>query len=261
MFYPKISIITITYNSEKTLEETIQSVIRQDYPNLEYIIIDGGSNDGTLNIVEKYKDKIAIVISEPDNGISDAFNKGVRIASGDLIGIINSDDLLVNNALKYLAESYDESVDVYRGKMIIWDADSSERYVSIPTMDIYPPKRISSVCHPSTFITNRAYKKYGLYNVNFRYMMDVDILYRLSQKQASFKYINKELAIFREGGATSDNWKKKRPELIRVLKENGCSKIQVYSRLLKDDIYIFSRTVLFSLFGKKRIRLLKYNRK
>ena len=92
---PKISIVTITFNSEHTVEETIKSVISQDYPNLEYIIIDGASKDGTLAVVDKYRGKIAKVISEPDNGISDAFNKGIRHSTGDIIGIINSDDVLL----------------------------------------------------------------------------------------------------------------------------------------------------------------------
>lgn len=91
----KISVITITYNSEETLEDTIKSVISQEYDNLEYLIIDGGSKDHTLDIVQKYRDKIAVVVSEPDNGISDAFNKGIKLASGEIIGIINSDDLLL----------------------------------------------------------------------------------------------------------------------------------------------------------------------
>ena len=88
---PKISIVTITYNSEAIVEETIKSVISQDYPDLEYIIIDGGSKDNTLAVVDKYRDRIAKVVSEPDEGISDAFNKGIRNATGDIVGIINSD--------------------------------------------------------------------------------------------------------------------------------------------------------------------------
>ena len=101
----KISIITITYNSERTVEETLKSVISQAYPKLEYIIVDGASKDKTLDVVAKYKDSIARIISEPDKGIADAFNKGIRMATGDLIGIINSDDLLLPGALRKMAES------------------------------------------------------------------------------------------------------------------------------------------------------------
>lgn len=97
---PKITIITVSYNSEETIEETINSVVNQDYNNLEYIIIDGCSSNGTMDIVNKYASKITRIVSEPDKGISDAFNKGIKYATGDLIGIINSDDLLVDGALK-----------------------------------------------------------------------------------------------------------------------------------------------------------------
>ena len=101
---PKISIITISFNSDKTLEDTINSVISQDYPNLEYLIVDGGSKDRTLDIVDKYRDKIDVVVSEPDKGISDAFNKGIQLATGEIIGIINSDDLLMPGALQEISD-------------------------------------------------------------------------------------------------------------------------------------------------------------
>ena len=115
---PRITVITITYNSAATLEETIRSVTMQDYPALEYVIIDGGSTDGTLDIVQKYKDQIQVVVSEPDKGISDAFNKGVTRATGEIIGIINSDDILLPGALQKLAEAYDPRVDVYSGLIL-----------------------------------------------------------------------------------------------------------------------------------------------
>ena len=112
---PKISIITICYNSEAHLEEAILSVVNQAYKNKEYIIIDGGSTDKTLSIIEKYRNKIDYFVSEPDKGISDAFNKGIKVATGDMIGIINSDDKLEKDALQMVAESYEDSVDLSRG--------------------------------------------------------------------------------------------------------------------------------------------------
>ena len=99
---PIISIVTICYNSAATIEETMQSVIGQGYPLLDYVIIDGGSTDGTLDIVERYKDKLGYFCSEPDNGISDAFNKGIKNAKGDVICMINSDDILLPGALELL---------------------------------------------------------------------------------------------------------------------------------------------------------------
>ena len=93
----KVSIITISYNSEETIEDTIKSVVDQDYHDLEYIIVDGLSGDGTMDIIDRYKSKVALVISERDKGIYDAMNKGVRAATGDIVGILNSDDLYANN--------------------------------------------------------------------------------------------------------------------------------------------------------------------
>ena len=122
---PRITIITVCYNSEKYIEQAILSVINQTYDNLEYIIVDGGSQDSTMSIVNRYRDKISVIISEKDNGISDAFNKGIRRATGDIIGIVNSDDMLYNNnVIEKLAEYYEDDIDVYRGKEIVKNFDS-----------------------------------------------------------------------------------------------------------------------------------------
>jgi glycosyltransferase involved in cell wall biosynthesis len=94
---PLISIITVCYNSVKTIEETIQSVLAQDYPAIEYIIVDGGSKDGTLDVIYQYKHKISQIISEPDNGIYDAMNKGIHLAKGNVVGLLNADDIYANN--------------------------------------------------------------------------------------------------------------------------------------------------------------------
>ena len=127
-FYPKISIITVTLNSERTLEETIKSILSQDYPNIEYLVIDGGSIDGTLEIIDKYASQISYTISEKDKGISDAFNKGIKRATGEIVGIINSDDLLLPGALFKLAECYDKNVDVYRGNVVVYDENSDSKW-------------------------------------------------------------------------------------------------------------------------------------
>lgn len=220
---PKISIITITYNSEKTLEETIKSVISQDYDNLEYLIIDGKSTDGTLDIVEKYRNKISFVLSEPDRGISDAFNKGIKYATGEIIGIINSDDLLLPDALKTIARNYDSTVDVYRGNTIRWDDVNNIKTRSIPSMN-FPAKSIKKrkICHQSTFITKRAYDKLGFFDINLKYMMDADLLIRLYEAKTKWKYVNADLAISRSGGVTDRHsfWKK-RHESYTIIKKNG----------------------------------------
>lgn len=238
MLNPKISIITITYNSEKTLEETVQSVISQDYPNLEYLIIDGGSRDRTLDIVEKYRDKISFVISEPDRGISDAFNKGIRYATGEIIGIINSDDLLLPGALKTIAENYDPKVGVYRGNTIIWNDETDTKIVAKPSMafSVYSLKK-RIVCHQSTFVTKRAYDVVGGFKESFKYMMDVDLLIRLYNAQIPFKYVDANLAKFRMGGVTNSSFKGKTDEVRRLYLENGASKCWANFRVFYFSVY------------------------
>ena len=198
----KISIVTITYNSEATLEETIQSLISQDYPDLEYIIVDGLSTDGTLDIVNKYRDNISIVISEKDKGISDAFNKGVRAATGDVVGIINSDDLLMPGALKAIAEQMKEDTDVIYGKGYRLYEDGSTREYLPRDLKIFTYKM--PLVHPATFVKKSAYEKYGYFNVDYRYCMDRAVLYKMYQGGAKFQYIDEFLAYYRMGG-TSEN--------------------------------------------------------
>ena len=258
---PKISIITITYNSEKTLEQTIQSVISQNYDNLEYLIIDGGSTDHTLDIVNKYRNNIAVMVSEPDNGISDAFNKGIERATGEIIGIINSDDLLCPNALSAVAAAYEATVDVYRGNTQYWDEQNGITYRGIPSME-FPANHIlpKSVCHQSTFVTKAAYTKCGGFRTDFRYSMDYDLLVRFYQKSTKWKYINIDLAISRMGGVTDQTsfWKK-RKEVYSIVVANGGSKWYAYGNELYFLWYQTFKKILF-LFGRNRIQRLKYGK-
>ncbi len=200
----KISIITITYNSEKTLRQTIESVISQKYDNIEYIIIDGGSEDCTLEIVEQYKTYVSYIKSEPDQGICDAFNKGISIATGDIIGIINSDDMLCQGALQYVADVYNENIDVIYGNGMRLHTDG--------TMEKYIPKKLSfmkygmALVHPATFVTRKAYNKYGLFDLRYKGCMDRELLLRMLTNGAKFWYIDKCLSIYRMGGYSDENY-------------------------------------------------------
>lgn len=223
----KISIITITFNSEKTLERTIESVLNQNYDNLEYIIVDGGSKDETINIIKKYSDYISQWISEPDSGISNAFNKGISMATGDIIGIINSDDGLMPGALKTINMEYDDTVDVYRGKTLLWKEDTDTKVVEIPSIH-FKFNSMNKIGHQSTFITKTTYKKFGGYDEDCKYVMDYDILLRLERGGAKFKYINIILAFYSLGGITFSKYtKERRQEMERVLKNNGASNLDV----------------------------------
>ncbi len=257
---PKISIITITFNSEKTLEETIKSVISQDYDNLEYIIVDGKSTDKTLEIVDKYKAKISKVVSERDKGISDGFNKGINLATGEIIGIINSDDLLLSDALKAIAENYDPDIDVYRGKTITWNDKTNYCFTGEPTMRFPLYKGVRSVSHQATFVTKNAYNKRGGFRLDLKYAMDVDLLKRFYIKGATFKYVPKELAVFRWGGATNDGWTRKAGEWRKIIIGNGGTELGALFATLRNSCRQIAKSIAFKVFTMDGTRKKLLNR-
>ena len=123
----KVSLITIAYNSAETIEDTIKSIVAQDYSNIEYIIIDGGSTDKTLSIVDKFKDSITTIISEPDKGIYDAMNKGVQNATGDIVGILNSDDIYADNkVVSSIVEAIGNKDSIY-ADLVYVDRDNTDK--------------------------------------------------------------------------------------------------------------------------------------
>lgn len=257
MYPVKISIITITYNSERTVDETLKSVVSQDYPNLEYIIIDGGSTDSTLSIINSYGDRISYLISEKDEGISDAFNKGIKVATGDVIGILNSDDVLLPGALKAVAEAYEEGVDVFRGNTILWNEITQYKCREIPSMKFPKVPYVIHVAHQSTFVTRRAYQKFGVFDKRFRYAMDLELLCRYYLSGAVFKYVNADLALYRIGGLTSDSLSKKKEELMLLIRKNGGTVFQ--AKLYYSFLYVFDMAKSFlNLFGEDFKRKIRY---
>lgn len=217
----KITIITVCYNSEAHLEEAIQSVIGQRYDNKEYVIIDGGSTDGTLSIIEKYKDQIDYFVSEPDKGISDAFNKGIKAATGDLIGICNSDDVLAEGVLDKVAAAYEEGIDIYRLDEKIRDFATGEEFLVRPTLEFTKVPYNAHPCHMGCFISKDAFSRYGMYDVAFRYCMDVELLRRFTCMGAKYKYVPAVCGYFRRGGASSSSEKKMRAERNLIIRRYG----------------------------------------
>ena len=226
---PKISIITVTYNSEKHLEEAMLSVINQPYENKEYIIIDGGSTDGTLNIVNKYRNQIAYFVSEPDKGISDAFNKGIKVATGDLIGIINSDDFMMPDILSKVAEQYEPGVDLYRGYTLVWNEKRNTKHYMYPNHHFAIPPCRAIICHESSFVTSQLYERAGLYKVDYKYEMDLDLFVRFYKfRDLRVKMMDICVMTFRTGGTSSASAAKMKEERKRLIKENGGSEWDVW---------------------------------
>ncbi len=247
---PKISVITITFNSEKTLEETILSVVGQGYDNLEYLIIDGGSKDDTMTIVNKYRDKIAFVVSEPDKGICDAFNKGISHATGDIIGIINSDDILLPGALETVAKYYSPDIDVYSGNVLMWNDQSGQTYIRKPDIEFKGLRNSFKACHPARFIARKAYEKYGVYSLEFRYCMDVDLLIRFCRAGAKIIHIDDELTKFRIGATSSDSVFKKKKDFAALVRNNGGNIFDYWFLRIKVVLKYFGKGIASALMGE-----------
>lgn len=223
---PKISIVTISYNCESEIEDTIKSVIGQPYDNKEYIIVDGASKDGTMRVVDRYRDKIDIIISEPDKGRSDAFNKGIKHATGDYIVMMNAGDLLAEDALNKFARSYTPGCDVIKGNTIRWDVASGAKYRERPVVK-YPSIPFNFlVCHQSTYISRQAYEKYGGYETQMHIAMDFELMLRLTLGGATFQAIDEDLALFRMGGISQMSGKKRLDEMVYAMRKNGRTALQ-----------------------------------
>ena len=183
-------------------------------------MIDGGSNDGTKDIIQKYVDHIEFYISEKDKGISDAFNKGISHSTGDLIVLINSDDKLLPNALTTVAENYDEKTDIFSCNLILWNSKTGDQRVLFPSTDFPVMPFFRRPAHQGAFIKSDLYKKIGTYDISIRYCMDLDFLMRATRTGAVFKHINQSVAIFRLGGATNESIFKKRKEYLYIIRKN-----------------------------------------
>ena len=214
----KISIITASFNAVQTIGGTIESVLSQKHDNLEYIVIDGGSSDGTMDVVDRYKNQLSHVLSEPDRGIYDAFNKGLRLATGDIIGILNADDFYAPWALETVASAYrnNPDADVLYGKVVSLDEEQKKWFV-------YPlgnPENLvccMSLSHPAIFVTRKAYEQYGLFDDSFKCSGDWDLLLRLYLAGANFCPVDDVLTAFRTSGMSSRSFQSQLRENARLL--------------------------------------------
>jgi len=215
---PLISIVTVVFNGVRYLEDTILSVLNQTYDNVEYIIIDGGSTDGTLDIIRKYESAIDYWVSEPDEGIADAFNKGISLCTGDWVGIINADDMYCKNTLELVSKQV--SARILCGRLRLIAEDETFELPARP--DVLP--RMMSVNHPTVFIRKEIYKQFGTFDTSFKIAMDFELMIRLHQQNIHFMVLEDVLAVMRMGGISDKSFRKSLKEVYRAKIKNGLSR-------------------------------------
>lgn len=223
---PLISIITVTYNAQTALEETMQSVFLQTYPNIEYIIIDGKSQDGTLDIIKRYESQIATWLSEKDNGIYDAMNKGIRLAKGEIIGMINAGDYYEPEAVENIVNAFlkEKQAGIFHGNVNMLNEDGSFFKLKKPNTDLNQLYKGISLFHPTFFVHKSIYEEKGLYDIVYKSSADFDFALRNHLLGTPFYYLDTVIANFRLGGYSTVNKLNANLESREILYKNGYSK-------------------------------------
>jgi len=225
----KVSIITVVRNNKETIKYAIDSVLNQTYKDIEYIVVDGASTDGTVEVVKSYGSKITKFISEKDNGLYDAMNKGISLATGDVIGILNSDDFYIDDkAMQRVVKEFEEkNVDSVYADLTYVEPKNLNKTVRYYDSSKFNPSKFSygwMPPHPTFFVKRKAYEKYGVFRTDLKIAADFDILVRfLYIHKISYSYIKEILVKMRTGGvSTSFNsiWINN-IETLRVCRDNG----------------------------------------
>ena len=198
-----VSIITVCWNSEKYIRDTLESVLNQTYKNIQYIIIDGKSTDKTLSIIDEYKEQFGdrlTLVSEKDSGIYNAMNKGLALVKGELVGIINSDDYYELDAVEKMVEQYE-----LHGSGVYYGYERSLKDEKEYCIVRKNPHFLNEtmLAHEATFITNDIYKKIGNFNESYRIVADYDLMLRIKKAEINFFPVNAIISNFRFGGASS----------------------------------------------------------
>jgi len=241
----KVSIITATFNSEYTILDCIESVNQQTYTNIEHTIIDGDSHDSTIKIIKNNHSRVKLIISEPDNGIYDAMNKGISIATGDIIGILNSDDLYTDDlVIEKVVEAFTNTkADCVYADLYYVKKDNTEKIVRHWRTKNYVPGAFKKGWHPAHatfFVRKEVYEKYDLFNLDFSLAADFELMLRLFERHhITSAYIPEPLVRMRLGGATSKSIK-------NIIKQN----IECYRAFKVNDIKVSPLYPIYRLLPK-----------
>lgn len=228
----KVSLITVTYNSDKTLRDTINSVLAQTYEDIEYIVVDGLSKDKTVDIIREYEPQFVgrmKWISEKDSGLYDAMNKGIRMATGDVVGILNSDDFFTSkDVIEKVVAGFTKDTDAVYGDIHFVNPDNLQRCVRYYSSRIFKRSLMKMgfiPAHPSFYCRKECFEKFGYYKTNYKIAADFDLLLRfIYVHQIRIKYLPVDMVTMRLGGASTDGWKSRQVmmnEHLRSFKENG----------------------------------------
>lgn len=245
----KISVITVTYNSAKTLASTFDSVLRQTYPDIEYWVIDGQSTDGTLDIIKTYEKKFGgrlHWISEPDRGIYDAMNKGIAHCTGDIVGTLNSDDYFTSDdVLQHIADHFTPDIDAVYGDIHFIREGEPDKITRYYSSALFRPMWLRfgfMPAHPSFYLRRSLYEKHGGYSLDYKIAADYEMMVRLFHKhKLRARYLKKDFVTMRMGGVSTKNVHNRMlitREDVKACRQNG----------LYSNIMLISVKYLYKIF-------------
>lgn len=230
--YPQISVITVCRNSKKTIDRALSSVAMQDWPNIEHIVIDGASTDGTLEVLDRFKTRLSYVISEPDNGIYDAMNKGLAKANGEVVCFLNADDEYVSSTTlsRVMALIVDLNLDAVMGDVVYFDKDEPSRVLRRYRSNQFNPSRLAwgwMPAHPALFLRKRVTDRVGCFKTDYSIAGDYEYVIRAFYCQnLQYQHMSEILVRMQTGGASTGGILKKinlNLEVLRACRENGVS--------------------------------------
>ena len=243
----KISLITTTYNSAETLRSTFDSVLSQTYTNIEYLVIDGASKDKTVDIIKEYEPKFygkMKWISEPDKGLYDAMNKGIEMATGDIVGILNSDDFFTTiDILKQVANAFTQNIDAVYGDIHFvrpTDLNKCVRYYSSRNFRPWALRFGYMPAHPSFYARREVFEKHGVYSLDYKLAADYEMMVRLLHKaRIRHKYLPIDMVTMRTGGISTKNVRNRLQLTIEDAK--ACRQNGMYSNFLMCSCKYFTK--------------------